>query len=431
MLISGALIGASSVFAYNRYRVRRLHKRRPKGDILYEEYETQLTAAEKQVLHKISSADGALSLTLKLPDTALGMSLTPATAAASVCGSEKSLMSRSNVSLVSSAKPGLLYADSEPQSQETGNKGAKTPSIASDCKSENPSCPSDKAPSPMVARQPSTAMHPAADSSLRGLGLGFGVRITDEVVSVSEGVCAGPSAADAGGHAGTDARAGDLGNGRSATVKAVAGPQSTPATIKPHIRKPAAMIISAVTWSSPVDDHVHKRSISKPRPKNSSIDEINSGNSSDGSSNSSNSMSGKCLRAPVNKLLSDYPLPSANSSTLEAISSINTPISPRTLASPCGSTDYVFIPPSPSISSLYEISIQEGTLSPHQGSLLVNARSAGVAKSVSSPGSLPSVQSLFSPPPVHYHHRYFESHRTQQLPSQPRIKKSLDNLVSK
>ncbi|KAJ1804392.1 hypothetical protein LPJ56_005618, partial [Coemansia sp. RSA 2599] len=88
-------MGASGVFIYNRYRLRRLHKKSSKRDITYEEYETQLTAAEKQVLHKISSADGALSLTLKLPDTTLGMSLTPATASASVCGSEKSMMSRS------------------------------------------------------------------------------------------------------------------------------------------------------------------------------------------------------------------------------------------------------------------------------------------------------------------------------------------------
>ncbi|KAJ1823708.1 hypothetical protein LPJ56_002937 [Coemansia sp. RSA 2599] len=179
------------------------------------------------------------------------------------------------------------------------------------------------------------------------------------------------------------------------------------------------MSITAVTWCSPVDDKARHRANS--RAKNGSIDSI--GNSS--------SSSGKSQRVPACKLPSDYPLPSANSSTLEAISSINTPISPRTLASPCGSTDYVFIPPSPSISSLYEISIQEGTLSPHQGSLLVSARSAGVAKSASSPGSLPSVHSLFSPPAVHYHQRYFESHRTQQPSPLLRVKKSLDHLASR
>ncbi|KAJ2797600.1 hypothetical protein H4S07_005906, partial [Coemansia furcata] len=38
-----------------------------------EEFETQMTEAEKQVLRNIASADGAISLTLKLPDPQLRM----------------------------------------------------------------------------------------------------------------------------------------------------------------------------------------------------------------------------------------------------------------------------------------------------------------------------------------------------------------------
>ncbi|KAJ1648336.1 hypothetical protein J3B02_002343 [Coemansia erecta] len=435
MLVSGLLIGASSALLYNRYRLRRLHKRQTKGDIIYEEYETQLTAAEKHVLHKISSADGALSLTLKLPDTTLGMSLTPAAvSAASVCGSEKSLMSRSAVSLVSSTKPEpLCVVSGLSQSQAAdNNNGAKTPSIKSSsnssrsvCKSGNLSCPQEEQPlTPTAVRQQPQPdnKQSVSDSSLRGLGLGFGVRIASENARVG-----GPTSTDDAGssHAGAGAGADTMisANGCSATEN-VAGPQSTPTTIKPHARRPSAMVITAVKWSSPVDDKTRRRTYS--RPKNDSIDSI-----SNGSNNSSSSFDKSQKVYSACKLPSDYPLPSANSSTLEAISSINTPISPRTLASPCGSTDYVFIPPSPSISSLYEVSIQEGTLSPHQGSLLVNARSAGVAKSASSPGSLPSVHSLFSPPPVHYHQRYFESHRMPQSPSLLRVKKSLDHLASK
>ncbi|KAJ2374108.1 hypothetical protein IW150_003286, partial [Coemansia sp. RSA 2607] len=207
---------------------------------------------------------------------------------------------------------------------------------------------------------------------------------------------------------------------------------SVPATIKPHSKKPAGMSISAVTWASPIDGKT--ACIATPA-------DVVSLNSDDGHDNGSDDDDDDddleliteedidqdidvCPKQPG---ADDPPLPSANSSALEQISSINTPISPRTLASPCGSTDYVFIPPSPSISSLYEVTMSD-TLSPHHhAALLASARSAGMAKSVSSPGSIPSAHSLFSPPPVLYHQRYFESRR---ITSAPRANKSYERFSS-
>ncbi|KAJ2816325.1 hypothetical protein FBU31_006619, partial [Coemansia sp. 'formosensis'] len=60
------------------------------------------------------------------------------------------------------------------------------------------------------------------------------------------------------------------------------------------------------------------------------------------------------------------------------------PASPQTLASPCGSSDYEFVPPSPSISSLYEVAGPEPAIlmSPAQ---MANPRSIGLGKSANSP----------------------------------------------
>ncbi|KAJ1900049.1 hypothetical protein LPJ66_001721 [Kickxella alabastrina] len=98
-------------------------------------------------------------------------------------------------------------------------------------------------------------------------------------------------------------------------------------------------------------------------------------------------------------------------SNFEMISSMNRPISPRTLASPCGSSDFEMIPQSPSISWLYD-GAPSDTLSQHHLSLLINPRTTSMIKSVSSPGCLiTSGPSLFSPPPVHFHQKFFESRR--------------------
>ncbi|KAJ1890725.1 hypothetical protein LPJ66_007311 [Kickxella alabastrina] len=103
-------------------------------------------------------------------------------------------------------------------------------------------------------------------------------------------------------------------------------------------------------------------------------------------------------------------------SNFEMISSMNTPISPRTLASPCGSSDFEMIPQSPSISWLYD-GAPSDTLSQHHLSLLINPRTTSMIKSVSSPGCLiTSGPSLFSPPPVHFHQKFFESRRMNMSP---------------
>ncbi|KAJ2783974.1 hypothetical protein GGI15_002404 [Coemansia interrupta] len=369
LLISGALIGAFAVLLYSRHRRRRLHKKQSQGDVIYEEYETQLTAAEKQVLHRISSADGALSLTLKLPDTTLHIPLSPTPE--SVCSSNSSSSSTKSLLVNPNALPTPVVsppgADSELQS-ETSEHSAE----------RNLDEPHQK-----LRPQSSLPEH----RQMRGLGLGLGLPSSS-------------SSAD-----------------QTRTL-------SVPAAIKPHSKKPAGMSISAVSWSSPVDDKNIRIATSAENHDNDSDADEDDGDLELITEDDIDQDIEKCLEEPD---ADGPPLPSANSSAIEQISSINTPISPRTLASPCGSTDYVFIPPSPSISSLYEVTMSD-TLSPHHhAALLASARSAGMAKSASSPGSIPSAHSLFSPPPVLYHQRYFESRR---LTSAPRVKKSYDRFSS-
>ncbi|KAJ1721892.1 hypothetical protein LPJ53_003642 [Coemansia erecta] len=411
LLISGALIGALSVFLYSRYRRRRLHKKQSQGDVIYEEYETQLTAAEKQVLHRISSADGALSLTLKLPDTTLHIPLSPTPE--SVCSSSSSGSSTKSLLTAPNALPTPVVsppgADSELQSAAVpdsensaerslsiengadlvGGNRPNTPQVNDDQKTANKNNSSSSSDSRQTLRPQSSLPE---NRQMRGLGLGLGLP---------------PSSSSAE---------------QTRTM-------SVPAAIKPHSKKPAGMSISAVSWSSPVDDKNAR--IATPANDNSSDSDSVNGDDDD-DDDDLELITEDDIDQDIEKCLEesdtdDPPLPSANSSALEQISSINTPISPRTLASPCGSTDYVFIPPSPSISSLYEVTMSD-TLSPHHhAALLASARSAGMAKSVSSPGSIPSAHSLFSPPPVLYHQRYFESRR---ITSAPRVKKSYDRFSS-
>ncbi|KAJ2849421.1 hypothetical protein IWW36_002638 [Coemansia brasiliensis] len=79
---------------------------------------------------------------------------------------------------------------------------------------------------------------------------------------------------------------------------------------------------------------------------------------------------------------------------IESISSANTPLTPLILSSPCDSGEYVVVPPSPSISSLYGASINmSGPPS------VLSPRSINMNKSNSSPGSMPG-PSMFSPPPI-------------------------------
>ncbi|KAJ1740611.1 hypothetical protein LPJ78_005175 [Coemansia sp. RSA 989] len=79
---------------------------------------------------------------------------------------------------------------------------------------------------------------------------------------------------------------------------------------------------------------------------------------------------------------------------IESISSANTPLTPLILSSPCDSGEYVVVPPSPSISSLYGTSINiSGSPS------VLSPRSVNMSKSNSSPGTMPG-PSMFSPPPI-------------------------------
>ncbi|KAJ2574927.1 hypothetical protein GGH95_003832, partial [Coemansia sp. RSA 1836] len=77
--LAGTVAGGLSVYLFGRMRRRRSGPsaaRQSVADLCMEEFETQMTEAEKQVLRNIASADGAISLTLKLPDPRLRMPIT-------------------------------------------------------------------------------------------------------------------------------------------------------------------------------------------------------------------------------------------------------------------------------------------------------------------------------------------------------------------
>ncbi|KAJ2531259.1 hypothetical protein EV175_007236, partial [Coemansia sp. RSA 1933] len=131
----------------------------------------------------------------------------------------------------------------------------------------------------------------------------------------------------------------------------------------------------AVSWSSPVDDRSRKSMAFE-----TIVASENRENSDSAGDDSSSSYDGSGCSPR------DRPTPSVAESNPETISTGTPPGSPRTLASPCNSFDYVFIPPSPSISSLYGVSAMD-TLA-HAPSTLANPRSANLAKVIGSPGAM-------------------------------------------
>ncbi|KAJ2748946.1 hypothetical protein IWQ56_007334, partial [Coemansia nantahalensis] len=94
---------------------------------------------------------------------------------------------------------------------------------------------------------------------------------------------------------------------------------------------------------------------------------------------------------------------SIDESNLDTISSNESPATPGMLGSPCDSVDYVVVPPSPSIASLYITSIPGSPAGPPS---VLSPRSAHLGRSLASPARAAG-KSLFSPPPATYNRRYF------------------------
>ncbi|KAJ1831364.1 hypothetical protein LPJ63_004333 [Coemansia sp. RSA 2711] len=344
LVLAGTLLGGLAVFISGRYRRRHGSCKCCSAGCgvatsSEENIETQLTAAEKAVLQKISHTNGAVCLSTRIPESTLSVPIssvippdeaqsetaTPALQGAAVLPPQPDIVElpAANVTPSSWSAP-AGSADQQQQQQQ---------------------------PSPAAAGTDEVSRSP--QSTVSGLGV---------IMPADPAALATPSDS----------------TGRSvftsmATV--VTKPRKTPAAVVFH---------PSVSWSSPVDDK-NRRSIIRAVPETmSNLTAVPLKVSV---------LSGK---APYQQSPRSAPI-SIDESNFESISSANTPVTPHILSSPCDSIDYVVVPPSPSISSLYGASIA-GTLS--RPPSVMSPRSVNMNKSTSSPGGLAAGTSMFSPPPV-------------------------------
>ncbi|KAJ1667921.1 hypothetical protein IW140_003455 [Coemansia sp. RSA 1813] len=404
LALGGAMIGAVSVFAVIRYRRHRQMKHRssctgcedkkclgscihPADGIVSEELASGLTAAEKQVLHKIACYNGAISLTLRLPEPSLGIPLSPA---ALPTGTTKGArFSLSSADALSMPLPPSHIVNVETMAPQTAsgcyNSTAADERPITHCSTDPPQQPCTNATDAVSdasenQTQEQPPQNPQSDA--------------DAAATTTTTAAAAAATITTASNQQTDADTSSIGR---ASIRSFKSLQSKLTKVQGIISKRAdwSETQGAVSWSSPVDDRSRKSMAFDTivaAPNSKIIDSSDSDSSHDGSGCSPR----------------DHTAPSMAESNPETISTGTPPGSPRTLASPCNSFDYVFIPPSPSISSLYGVSAMD-TLS-HAPSALSNPRSATLAKSVSSPGAAAGQASLFSPPPMAFHQKYFENH---------------------
>ncbi|KAJ2019755.1 hypothetical protein GGI09_006598 [Coemansia sp. S100] len=335
-------------------------------DLCMEEFETQMTEVEKRVMRNISSADGAINLTLKLPDPRLRMSTTH---------EDGSLLYRDNTShaTLPPATP-LEYAvsveaevptphDTLEQDQHSVRSSNEVP-IAVVCADHLP---------PRL----SSLMGPGAVSlsPMRSTQLVGDLGCTTSTVSASEPCYTHNS--------GTNMQSASTATATTAFAFALS--TSTEWTSPAADRRSRQLSIQATIVGDELDEC------------EDAIEEIPDQKIED-----------TCDADFETSHAPKYAPYSLIERHIESFRYTNTPASPQTLASPCGSSDYEFVPPSPSISSLYEITGPETAIS-QSSAQMTNPRSTGPGKSINSPSGQAG-SSLFSPPPVAYHQRYFEAH---------------------
>ncbi|KAJ2754824.1 hypothetical protein H4R27_004536 [Coemansia aciculifera] len=386
----GIVTGGLSVYIFYRMRERRQrqHGRGPSmparstADLCMEEFETQMTEGEKQVMRNISSADGAISLTLKLPDPRLRMPITH---------EDGSLFYGDNTShaTLPPATP-IEYAVSieaeVPTPDGTSEQGQHS------VRSSN-EVPIAVVYADHLPPRQSSLVGPGAVgmSPVRSTQLAEALCCTSVTVSASEPYYTHNS--------GTYLQSASLATAATAFAFALS---------------------TATEWTSPAADR---------RSRQLSIQATIVGDELDECEDAIEEIPDQQIEDTCD---TDYEIShvpkyapySLIERHIESFRYTNTPASPQTLASPCGSSDYEFVPPSPSISSLYEVTGPEAAIS--QSSVqMANPRSTGLGKSINSPSGLAG-SSLFSPPPVAYHQRYFEAHGMRS----PAIRDSSDRTAS-
>ncbi|KAJ1797985.1 hypothetical protein LPJ59_002791 [Coemansia sp. RSA 2399] len=404
------MIGAASVFAFIRYRRHAQMKQRSScpgcagkkcvgscihcaaDGIVGDELASELASTEKEALHKIACYNGAISLTLQLPEPSLGIPLSPVafpngtTTTTTTKGARFSISSADALSMP--LAPSQI-AHSEPVA----------PQPASDCDN---STTADERPISRGSSDPPHQQKQPCMSATDDSHSDASQKQEQSPPNPQSDTDAETTMTTTNQQADTDA----FSVGK-ASIRSFKSLQSKFTKVQRIISKNTESCDAqgTVSWSSPVDDRSRKSMAFE-----TIVVEPNS------DSDSSCGGSGCSPR--------DHTTPSVAESNLETINTGTPPGSPRTLASPCNSFDYVFIPPSPSISSLYGVSAMD-TLA-HAPSALSNPRSANLTKTISSPNAgAGQSSSLFSPPPMAFHQKYFENHS----PRSPLVRTSSSDKV--
>ncbi|KAJ2398558.1 hypothetical protein GGI23_003174 [Coemansia sp. RSA 2559] len=405
LALGGAMVGAASVFAFIRYRRHAQIKQRsscpgcagkkcvgscihcPADGIVSDELASELTSTEKEVLHKIACYSGAISLTPRLPEPSLGIPLSPVAFPNGTTTTTTTKGTRFSISSADALSMPLVPS-------QIAHSGTVAPQPASDCDNsttaDEQSISRDSSDTPQQKQPCMNATDSHSDASQK-----------------QEQSPPNPqSHTDAETTTNQQADADAFSVGKT-SIRSFKSLQSKFTKVQRIISKntDGGDARGTVAWSSPVDDRSRKSMAFE-----TIVVEPNSG------SGSSCSGSGCSPR--------DHTTPSVAESNPETISTGTPQGSPRTLASPCNSFDYVFIPPSPSISSLYGVSVMD-TLA-HAPSALGNPRSANLTKTISSPNAgAGQSSSLFSPPPMAFHQKYFENHS----PRSPLVRTSSSDKV--
>ncbi|KAJ1822237.1 hypothetical protein GGH91_002189 [Coemansia sp. RSA 2671] len=343
-------------------------------DICMEEFETQMTEAEKQVLRNMASADGTISLTLKLPDPRLRMAIAHDDGCSLLYGDNTSHTTLPPTALTDYARsverevptPGAISE----QDQHSLRSSNEMP-IAAVCADPLPPRQSSLVGPGAVGMSPLRITHGVED-----LGSHSYIRVSASELCYTD---------NSGTHQ------------QSASLAATTTTATTSAAF-------AFALSTATEWTSPAADRRSRQLSVQATVVGDEYDECEDAIEEipdDQQSEDNCEADFDILHEPKH---TPYSLTEPPAGPFRYT---NTPASPQTLASPCGSSDYEFVPPSPSISSLYEGAGPEGTVA-QSLTQMANPRPTGLGKSVNSPSGLAG-SSLFSPPPVAYHQRYFET----------------------
>ncbi|KAJ2493394.1 hypothetical protein IWW37_000678 [Coemansia sp. RSA 2050] len=348
---------------------------RSASDIRTEEFETQMTEAEKQVLRSMASADGTISLTLKLPDLRLRMPIThdDGSPLCSDNTSHTTLPPTTLADYAMSVECEVPTPSATSDQEQHRLRGSNEMSIAAACTDLLPPRQSSLMGPGIASMSPLRIMHSAED--LGGSSSYINVSASEPCYTHNSGA-----------------------HRQGASLTATTTTTTTSAAF-------AFALSTATGWTSPAADRRSRQLSVQATVVGDEFDECEDAieeipddqqieDNCEGDFDSSH---------PPKRTL--YSL---NESQAGSFRYTNTPASPQTLASPCGSSDYEFVPPSPSISSLYETAGPEGTVAQSHAQM-ANPRPTGLGKSVNSPSGLAG-SSLFSPPPIAYHQRYFEAH---------------------